>query len=834
MTILRSSRRGLASAPRIERLEARTLLSIALWPMAESAASPVRELAPASVAAAVTQASGVLGVSLKVMSTSVHESQVFSAKVTVINNGTQTVGSVTPHLTQATGQLVQAKYYSPTVASIAAGKSAVFTFSLIEQVVGADTLTADADSPFGMSSGAVSVSMTVLPKTVGNSALTDASGEAYLKVGASTVPVQIADQNTGLPVAGLSLAIAGANRQNSRAVVVVGDGQNRYPLQTIVLEGPAAQAARPAVGNGGGIRVGADPSSPPASLEVASGSGTALSAAVNAIETDFLPPVQSGQPAGSVSAAVLTALKTLAMSKLPLPLPLIGSGPPKTLASTKVNLDELTSVVGDAVKHTVGGVVVENGAGFVIGGALTGVELPALAITFVTELGMAAYESDMAEDTDATDAQVSILSCGGIPYISITPLPPSGNGTITWDPKGPVADVTIHPTGSGGQSFAGGSYELISKDDLSRDIVGVLDSNGSADIPVELDNYTAQVWTPGDQTFTDDSLNVTASGATVNPTLAPQPIASGTLTTPVGQATGFLAPGTQYTLAPNFFDAAGNPVQPVGPVIFQVHNPVGAIVATVDPNTGVVTMGPGFGAALITAWCDGVTTTAKLVSTNGNGKYPVQPSTPFAVSPTTLHFTADQGGPNPAAQSFNVIGLSSKFSGFHYTDSIGWITVAGANVANYNVFNVSVNVSGLSPGNYTLPVTVSDDNSSYRQTVMVSLTVVAQPTPTLAASYSGPWTYPVFGFGDDYATLTLNIHQSGHDLTGSYVSTILDGSVDTAGEVNTDTFTGTIEGNSIVLNDTGGSSFFATITGNTLTGTSNYLQATSSFTLTAQ
>ena len=76
--------------------------------------------------------------------------------------------------------------------------------------------------------------------------------------------------------------------------------------------------------------------------------------------------------------------------------------------------------------------------------------------------------------------------------------------------------------------------------------------------------------------------------------------------------------------------------------------------------------------------------------------------------------------------------------------------------------------------------------------------------------------------------------QSGNNLTGSYTSTILDGSVDETGTVNSDTFTGTIEGDSIVLEDTGGTEFFGTVSGNTIEGTSNYLQVTSSFTLTAQ
>ena len=295
----RSTSRRLKCPAKIERLEARNLFSVLATSQADSAvpmvSSPVSPLV--TVAA---QQSGTLAVSLKVVNTTVKESQVFSAKVTVTNTGSQIVSSVTPHLTQPTDQLVQARYYSPSVASIAPGKSQVFTFSLMELVIGTDTLSADASSPFGSSSGPATTTLTVFPKTIGTSALTDASGDAYFKVGPHTVPVQILDQSTGLPITGLTVAIAGANRQNSRAVMVLADSEGRYPLQTVVLQGTAV-AARASLAKGR-VRAAvlAPASSTPTAVDIQSGAGTAYSAAVGAISSDFLPPVSVGDtPTGS-------------------------------------------------------------------------------------------------------------------------------------------------------------------------------------------------------------------------------------------------------------------------------------------------------------------------------------------------------------------------------------------------------------------------------------------------------------------------------------------------------------------------------------------------------
>jgi len=54
--------------------------------------------------------------------------------------------------------------------------------------------------------------------------------------------------------------------------------------------------------------------------------------------------------------------------------------------------------------------------------------------------------------------------------------------------------------------------------------------------------------------------------------------------------TGFLAPGTTRQMTATFHDAQGGTVDCTGRVRWYAVNPVGTVVATVDPLTGVVTM----------------------------------------------------------------------------------------------------------------------------------------------------------------------------------------------------------------------------------------------------
>ena len=330
----------------------------------------------------------------------------------------------------------------------------------------------------------------------------------------------------------------------------------------------------------------------------------------------------------------------------------------------------------------------------------------------------------------------------------------------TWAPKDPTADVTIAP------SIPTASLSPVEPTNLSVKTISPPTSSTSC-LPTDLylSRWNSGAATkqssprPGSQPFADPSVDVTSGGTGLAQTDRRHDKPRGTLTLPLsGQPTQL--PGRGYSILSHpapFYDASGNalPVSGTGPytvngkpVYFYASNPVGTTVATVDLNTGLVTMGSGFYArGLITAWCDGVTTTAKLVSTNGSGKYPVQPPHSFAINPTTLHFYAKQGGANPPDQTYDIMPLSSNFKNYNYTTHYSWISETPTNVNNYNIMDVSVNTTGLGPGTYSLPLIITDSASHFSQTITVTLTITPAPPATLySGTYVGNWTYPARRF----------------------------------------------------------------------------------------
>jgi hypothetical protein len=210
----------------------------------------------------------------------------------------------------------------------------------------------------------------------------------------------------------------------------------------------------------------------------------------------------------------------------------------------------------------------------------------------------------------------------------------------------------------------------------------------------------------------------------------------------------------------------------------------------------------------------------------------LHPKHPFSLGPTSLHFSALQNGSSPSSQTLTVTGLASAFTSYHYTSSFGWLT---ATSNGFGTLIVSANPTGLNPGTYSHPLTVTDDATGYKLNVLVTFTITQQPTPVVASAWHGTLTYPVFGFGNDTANMTWNLTQTGNTLGGSYQYTIIDSPVDAPGTVYQGTFSsGSIVGNSITLViSSSGWTFNGTISGNTIVGSTNILQGNGSFNMQA-
>lgn len=117
------------------------------------------------------------------------------------------------------------------------------------------------------------------------------------------------------------------------------------------------------------------------------------------------------------------------------------------------------------------------------------------------------------------------------------------------------------------------------------------------------------------------------------------------------------------------------------------------------------------------------------VTTNSTGDYypdawvGVQSQTPsIRFSPTSLAFSAQQGGSNPANQNIALTTPNGTLSGVALSDNQNWLTTSlSGSGASYTIVN-SVNITGLTAGTHTATVTATATGVA-SNTYTVTLTV---------------------------------------------------------------------------------------------------------------
>lgn len=118
---------------------------------------------------------------------------------------------------------------------------------------------------------------------------------------------------------------------------------------------------------------------------------------------------------------------------------------------------------------------------------------------------------------------------------------------------------------------------------------------------------------------------------------------------------------------------------------------------------------------------------------------PTQSTAPtLTQSPTSLTFTAMEGGSNPGTQSLNITNTGGGTLSWNAKDDATWLSLSPTSgttsTAETNVITVSVNTSGLSANTYNATITIaatSPTSASYQ--IPVSLTVLP-PSPTIGKS----------------------------------------------------------------------------------------------------
>ncbi len=254
-----------------------------------------------------------------------------------------------------------------------------------------------------------------------------------------------------------------------------------------------------------------------------------------------------------------------------------------------------------------------------------------------------------------------------------------------------------------GKPLTTGSIELVRKGTLGLgfecDVVQA--ANGKCQVPPG--DYLMRARSPGFGPVTG-SVTLPKGGGKVSATLQKLPIAKVTLNSQPG-LTGFLAPGTQVKFTAAATDENGN-IVPCD-ARFSVSNPVGSSVATINPTSGLLTVGPNDGAASVVARCGGVSSAPRLVS--GTGERPVTSTVTVATTgPTATRVTPTSATKGPTSTGATGTCFDGTYAGTTTTKSpLGTTSGQGSfDVVNgkvsKGVFNGTVDCNGDFSGTFVL------------------------------------------------------------------------------------------------------------------------------------
>ncbi|MBI4421458.1 MAG: choice-of-anchor J domain-containing protein [Gemmatimonadetes bacterium] len=166
-------------------------------------------------------------------------------------------------------------------------------------------------------------------------------------------------------------------------------------------------------------------------------------------------------------------------------------------------------------------------------------------------------------------------------------------------------------------------------------------------------------------------------------------------------------------------------------------------------------------------------------------------SATIALSPTSVTFTATQGGANPAAQAVNVTNSGSgTLSGLavgtitYGTGASGWLSASLSSTTAPSTLTLTATTGSLGAASYTatVPITSSAATNS-PQNVSVTFTVSSAPAPDLIATAFSVGSTPSPAAAGDPISVTTTYQNTGNASAGSfrysyYFST--DGSITTS------------------------------------------------------
>ena len=224
------------------------------------------------------------------------------------------------------------------------------------------------------------------------------------------------------------------------------------------------------------------------------------------------------------------------------------------------------------------------------------------------------------------------------------------------------------------------------------------------DAPKPTSSSTAVSPSPLSNTTTQSKdTAVISTGTVAAPTTVPRALSSTAATTTITTATpNTIAPLSSSTGTTAFAGA-------------------GTAAASTNTSSGASTPSSGRSTSSLAAGMPGL---SQLVSPSSSTPPPVPPA--IGASPTSLSFTAQQGGSNPAAQTVSISNTGGGTLNWSASDNAAWLTLSPASGTGNGTVAVNATTGTLTAGSYSGTVTLSATGAT-PVTVPVSFTVTAAP-----------------------------------------------------------------------------------------------------------
>ena len=132
----------------------------------------------------------------------------------------------------------------------------------------------------------------------------------------------------------------------------------------------------------------------------------------------------------------------------------------------------------------------------------------------------------------------------------------------------------------------------------------------------------------------------------------------------------------------------------------------------------------------------------------------------IAASPTSLAFTAIEGGSNPAAQTLSISNTGGGTLNWRASEHTGWLTLSAGTGSGNGTVTLQATTGALAPGTHTGTVILSGGTRVTPVTIPVSFTVTAAPVRLPSARPHQPRVYRATG-GSNPPAQTLTVSNTG-------------------------------------------------------------------------